>query len=132
MTLDDTTYLDHFQRRDLGPEEFDHLGHLRMAWLHLNHYDFVEANKRVCEGIRDLALKFGAPGKFNYTLTEALMRIMARRMEVTAYRDFGHFLLENRDLLKDTQAVLARHYSEDCLNSRMARSGWVEPDLMPI
>ncbi len=34
MTLNDQTFLKRFAMRDLGPEFFDHRGHLRMAWIH--------------------------------------------------------------------------------------------------
>ena len=81
MTLNDTDYLLQFERRELGPEHFDHVGHLRMAWLHLEHYAVDEAIARVCGGIRDLANKFGVPEKFNHTLSEALMRVMFSRMQ---------------------------------------------------
>lgn len=40
-----------------------------MAWLHLTHFELEEANRRVCDGIRDLATKFNAPEKFSHTLT---------------------------------------------------------------
>ena len=132
MPLDDDTYLDHFERRALGPEHFDHLGHLRMAWLHLNRYGLEEGNRRVCEGIRQLAAQFGAPQKYHRTLSEALMRIMARRMCDAGTQDFDGFLAANRDLVTDALAVLARHYSGERLHSPQARAAWVEPDRESI
>jgi hypothetical protein len=132
MKLDETTYLQQFERRELGPEHFDHIGHLRMAWLHLVHFGLEEGNVRVCRGIRDLAEKFGAPEKFNHTLTEALMRIMAQRMTATAAKDLERFLQANKELVDDAQGVLARHYSPERLASAAAKTGWVEPDREPI
>ena len=132
MPLDDETYLRRFALRDLGPEHFDHRGHLWMGWLHLNRFELKEAISRVCSGIRDLAEKFGAPEKFNHTLTEALMRIMAGRMQGESAHDFGSFLEANPDLLTDAPHLLARHYSAQRLNSHQAHSGWLEPDLSPL
>ncbi|MEJ2060472.1 MAG: hypothetical protein P8Y64_08295 [Gammaproteobacteria bacterium] len=132
MPHDDETYLARFQARDLGPEYFDHKGHLYMAWLHLNHYDLEEANTRVCEGIHDLADKFGAPEKFNHTLSEALMRIMAKRIHGDMSHNFEAFLAANPDLVTDARGVLARHFSEERLTSPEARAAWVEPDREPI
>lgn len=131
MQPDESTYLKQFECLELGPEHFDHVGHLYMAWLHLKHYDLEEANERVCNGIRMLADKFGVPEKFNHTLSEALMRIMAGRMQVHE-QDFDAFLRENPDLVDDCQGVLARHYSDACLTSEPARTGWVEPDREPL
>lgn len=132
MTLDDDSFIDRFARLDLGPEHFDHRGHLRMAWLHLTRYDLEEANARVCRGIRALAIRFGVPDKFNHTLTEALMRIMAARMADTPGGDFDAFLAGNADLVDDARAVLARHYGPERLNSEAARHAWLPPDRLPI
>ena len=132
MQLDDDTFLTRFATRDLGPEHFDHRGHLRMAWLHLTRFELEEANRRVCEGIRDLAIRFDAPEKFSHTLTEALTRIMAARMSEEGRGDFERFLALNADLVGDAEGVLARHYSAQRLNTPRARTGWVEPDLAPL
>lgn len=128
----DETYLERFAARDLGPEDFDHRGHLWMAWLHLVRYDVDEASRRVCSGIRDLAAKFDVPEKFNHTLSEALMRIMAVRMRRCGTEDFDAFLHANPDLVDDCIGILARHYSGELLSSESARGGWVEPDRLPL
>lgn len=132
MQLTDDEYLERFTARELGPEHFDHRGHLWMAWLHLTRYDVEEANQRVCDGIRDLATKFGVPEKFNHTLSEALMRLMAERMHGEGEKDFDAFLQANADLVDDCVGVLARHYSDELLNSDAARTGWVLPDRLPL
>ncbi|MBV1789057.1 hypothetical protein KQ940_13445 [Marinobacterium sp. D7] len=126
--LDDKSYLELFAARALGPEHFDHRGHLYIAWLHLVHFDEDEARQRVCSGIRELAARFGAQEKYNHTLTEALVRIMARRLSGVSRQSFDTFLETNPDLLCDAHTVLARHYSDACLNSVRAKVSWVEPD----
>lgn len=128
MPLDDATCLARFQTRELGPEYFDHRGHLRLAWLHIEHFGPQEARSRMLEGIRDLATRFGAPEKFHYTLTEAFMRLVAERMSRDPVARFEAFLAANPDLLTDARAVLAHHYSDECLLSGEARITWVEPD----
>ena len=132
MQLDDTTFLSRFATRDLGPEHFDHRGHLRMAWLLLTHFEPEEATRRCLEGIRDLAAKFDAPEKFGHTLTKALMRIIATRLDAESRGDFERFLADNTDLVDNAEGVLARHYSATRLNAPEARTGWVEPDLAPL
>lgn len=131
MHTDETRYLKQFEQLELGPEQFDHVGHLYMAWLHLKHFGLEEANERVCTGIRRLAEKLGVPEKFNHTLSEALMRIMAGRMQ-NRDEEFETFLQCNADLVDDCKGVLAQHYSDECLTSAAARIGWVVPDREPI
>lgn len=132
MDLDDQAFLARFEQRDLTAEDFDHRGHLRMAWLHLRRFGREEATIRLCNGIHELATRLGAPEKFNHTLTEALVRIMARRMRKNPCRRFRAFLDANSDLVADARGLLARYYSDDVLYSARARKGWVEPDRAPI
>lgn len=132
MQLNDETFLASFDRRELDPEHFDHRGHLRMAWLHLKRYGLEEATSRVCGGICELASQFGAPDKYNHTLTEALIRIMAKRMEGSGQRGFEDFLAANTDLVSDARALLARYYSDELLYSAEARRAWVAPDRAAI
>jgi hypothetical protein len=132
MQLDDTTFLSRFASRDLGPEYFDHRGHLRMAWLHLTHFSLEEAIERVCAGIGELATRFGAPEKYNHTLTEASMRIMARRMQNQPAVDFDRFLEQNPDLVEDAWGVLLNYYTEERLVSPAAKQAWLAPDRSSI
>lgn len=132
MSIDENDYLDRFQHRALGPEHFDHRGHLRMAWVHLRYYGLKEASARVCEGVKELAAAFGAPEKYSHTLTEAFMRIIFPRMRGEAAFDFDQFLADNPDLVSNAEGVVLRHYSRERLNSPEARKGWIEPDLSPF
>lgn len=132
LDLDKGTFFIRFDARDLGPDFFDHRGHLYMAWAHLERYDLQEASRRVCEGIRELAIKFEAPEKYNHTVTEALLRITDLRLQRAKQEGFDAFLEANSDLVYNAKAVLAKHYSSSRLNSNEARSSWVEPDLAPI
>jgi len=129
MNSDDMSYLKRFEQRDLSPKHFDHRGHLFLAWVHLVHFQFDEANHRVCDGIKALANKFNAPEKYNHTLTEALMRIIAIRIQEQSHKGFEQFLDNNSDLVQSAEDILAQHYSLACLNSATAKQQWVEPDL---
>jgi hypothetical protein len=132
MQLDDQTFLKRFALRDLGPEYFDHRGHLRMAWLHLKHYPVEKAIQLVCDGIKQLAIQFGAPDKFNHSLTEALMRIMHKRIRLNPQQTFEEFLQHNREMVLDAQGLLAKYYSLQHLNSDAARQGWLPPDIKTL
>ncbi len=132
MLLDDETYLKLFETRTLAAEQFDHRGHLRIAWLHLRRFDEQEARRRVCRGIQALAQRFGAPEKYNQTMTEAFVQIVAARLQGPARDSFTAFLEANPELLSDAAAVLARYYSDSRLLSEQARQQWLEPDREAI
>jgi hypothetical protein len=131
MQLDDETFLARFLDRELAAEHFDHRAHLRLAWLYLQRYPLLEACARMCADTRDFAAALGAAEKYHHTITEALMRISYQRM-CDRRQAFDTFLAANSDLLNDARGLLARHYSDECLHSIVARGAWVEPDLAPI
>lgn len=100
----------------LPASQFNHLGHMRLAAICLRRYAPDEAISRACAMIGAYAASLGAAGKFHWTVTEALMRLM---------RAGG-------GLEGDARALLARHYSAPLLASEQARSRFVAPDLAPL
>ena len=132
MGMTDEAFTREFEQLTLPPEYFDHRGHLRLAWLYLRQYPLEEAIARVASGIREYASSLGATDKFQHTLTEAIVRIMAARPALATAGTLEGYLAENPDLVTDIQAVLSRYYSAGLLQSPQARSGFVDPDLEPL
>jgi hypothetical protein len=132
VTLSDGQFIEQFESLELDPEHFDHLGHLRLAWLYLRRYPLAEAIERTTSGIETYADSLGATDKFRHTLTEAVVRIMAQRMAVGQADTLDDFLADNPDLLQDLPGVLATHYSPETLRSEAARHGFVPPDRSPL
>lgn len=130
--LTDSAFLSAFLDGTLPARLFDHAGHLRAAWLVLRSQSLDEAISTVSRCIAVLALQFGAPDKFHRTLTEAMVRIVAARMQRDRSLDWTSFLATNTDLLQDAHQVLRQHYSDELLASSAARAEWVPPDRMPF
>ncbi len=132
MSLSDDAFIEQFENRTLSPEYFNHRGHLRLAWLYLRRYPLAEAIDRVTQGIRLYATNLGATDKFQHTLTEAIVRIMAQRMEQGSAATLDDYLVANPDLVDDIQGVVGRYYSPELLQSPRARARFVDPDLVPL
>jgi len=132
MTDSEMHFIQQFEAHSLPPEEFDHRGHLYLAWLYLRRYSLDQAINKVTQGIADYAASLGAKDKFQHTLTEAVVRIMAVRMAHNPELTFAAFIEHNRDLLEDMIGVIAVHYSEERLVSVAARSTYLAPDREPI
>ncbi len=60
----------------LPPAQFNHLGHLRLAWICLQRYGLDDAVRVGCASIGAYAASLGAADKFHWTTTEALMRLL--------------------------------------------------------
>lgn len=114
------------------PSAFNHLGHLRIGWIHLQRYPVAEAIQRTCDGIERFANHLGAPGKYNRTLSEALMLLMAHGGAADRSKTWDNFLEENPQLVKDALGLLAQHYSNERLSSETARKTFMPPDLNPL
>jgi len=132
IQLDDKTFLTQFENRTLDPAHFSHLGHLRIAWLYLSHNNTDTAVKLVCAGIKSYAESLGENTKFNLTMTDAFVRIMAKRIDNMETQDWPSFLDNNRDLVEDAISVLLEYFSKDLLFSEVARTSLVKPDTKSI
>lgn len=130
--LDDQTFMVQFENLSLDPAHFSHQGHLRIAWLYLQEHDLDTAVQLVCSGIKAYAESLGESRKFNVTITDALVRLMAQRMEAMEEKEWPCFLQQNPDLGEDSLSVLLQYYSEDLLFSETARTSLVEPDIRAI
>lgn len=115
--MTDAQFLSQFHDLTLAPSEFGHAGHLRLAALNLRAHGTQGAVERTCAGIRAYAAHLGAADKFNWTVTETLVRLMAAA---------------GGTLDGDARQLLERHYSPQLLASAAARAAFVAPDRAPL
>ncbi len=130
--LSDEDFLAQFENQTLDEQFFDHIGHLRLAWLYLNQNTLDDAIALVCDGIKTYAESLGVNTKFHLTITDATVRIMSRRIDFLEDRTWQLFLDNNDDLIEDLLAVLLQHFSKPLLFSEKARIALVKPDLQPL
>lgn len=130
--MNDKDFIEQFQNLTLDPKYFDHLGHMRLAWIYLQDEDVDKVVRKVCSGIKAYAESLGATDKFHFTITDAIVRIMAMRLGGKAGNSWQSFIQENTDLVSNAQSVLQQHYSESILLSNEARVSILPPDLKSI
>lgn len=131
-TMSDDQFLAAFLDSSMPPSGFDHLGHLRAAWLLLQRRSLDTAVEETCDAIARLAAHLGVPGKYNRTLSEALVRLMAHGGGADRSLSWSDFLAANAELQEDALGVLARHYSDEALTSATAREHFLPPDRQPL
>lgn len=132
MTLerDDTEWL-HAVRHGHPPGEFGHREHLRLAWLALGESATTDAAQHeVSRIIRALASAQGVPQRYNRTVTDAWVRIVAHCRAQNPAADFEE-MLRAHPFVRDKRALM-KHYTSRTLASTSARQRWVEPDVLPI
>lgn len=130
--LTDSEFLSQFENQTLSPIYFKHIGHLRLTWLYLNSNDVETAVNLVSSGIQAYAESLGATTKFHRTITDAIVRIMAKRVDAMDEKAWDLFLAENNDLVDDALSVLYQYFSKDRLFSEEARRSLIQPDIKPL
>ncbi len=119
-----------FEAGNIDPEQFNHQGHIYVAWLYIRQYGTLDAITRFDAALRRLTLQLGIPGKYHATITWFFLLLIGERFEE---RDGWHsFCGKNADLVTDNKTTLGRYYSEDLLFSKIARERFVLPDKLRI
>ncbi len=115
-----------------GPAgEFRHRQHVNLAFYAVRRYGMPGAIGAICTWIRQIAAYQRAPQKYHHTVSRAWVEAVAYHVaEDPGCTDFEDFAARNPGLLD--KRVLSRHYRSSTLAAAAARSGWVEPDLVPF
>ncbi len=109
---------------------FQHSGHVRLAWMYLRKYPLPEALPRVCEALRMFANANNAPHLYNETLTWAYMILINERMaKLGPAHEYEEFAAANADLFDWQNSIVNRYYRSETLNSDLAKSVFIMPDL---
>lgn len=132
MIKDDQLFVEQFEALTIKPDTFNHIAHLRLAFLYIDQAGVEVAVNRVSDGIRTFATHVGATQKYHQTITEALVRLIGLRLQQRPVSDWQTFLAANLDLVEDARGVLLQYYSSDRLFSNEAQSQFITPDLMPL
>ena len=127
--MTDDEFVNAFMACRLAADDFSHRGHLRLAWLLLRRHPLERAIEEICTGIARIAEHFGAPDKYNRTLSEALVRLVAHADARAPSATFEEFLATNSALVHNVRGVLAEYYSAALLYSADAKQRFAMPDL---
>jgi len=131
--IDDDGLLRSFESLTLSPDSIGHEDHVRLAWIALRTYPLAEAIDRQTEGLRRFVEHHGATGKYHATITWAHLLLVheriAKQPEVATWAEFAE---RNPDLLdRSSGGILSRYYTHETLDSDVARSTFLFPDLVP-
>src|SRR5436190_17096068 len=75
--MTDEAFARAFEDGSVTPARFDHLAHVRVAWVYLQESASLdEALSRMRDGIRRFAAAAGVPQKYHETITVLWMRIL--------------------------------------------------------
>lgn len=132
LSDDDRLFRQRFEAFAIAPGDFDHRGHLRLAYTYLVGSDVEAAYRRMRDALHAFIEHNGVdPGKYHDTMTRAWILAVRHFMARTdAAPDFDGFVAQHPEMLDPR--IMLTHYSAERLFSDTARARFVEPNLDPI
>ena len=127
--MTDEAFARAFEAGAVRPEDFDHVAHLRVAWVYLREAGSADAAlPRIRAAIQRFAAAAGAAQKYHETITVVWMRLLESSGAQAPGPCELTELLRRRPELADKNLPLT-YYSRDRLFSDYAREAYVPPDL---
>ncbi|VXB08172.1 conserved hypothetical protein [Flavobacterium sp. 9AF] len=130
--LSDTAFEQRFKAGTFPPELFTHEAHLRLAWIHIQHYGVAQAEQNIVSQLKHFVTLVGAEDKFNMTLTVAAVKVVAHFISKENYSHFKDFIAAYPRLLTHFKEMIAQHYNQDIYHSEQAKKVFLTPDLLPF
>ncbi|UOY07325.1 hypothetical protein L0P88_01930 [Muricauda sp. SCSIO 64092] len=130
--LSDAEFEQKFITCELNPSHFSHEAHLRLAWIHIDNYGIEQAEKNIPYQLQKFVNHVGAKGKFNMTLTLAAVKAVYHFMLKSNSNNFKDFIAEFPRLKYNFKELMGHHYGFDIYHSNLAKTAFLEPDLIPF
>jgi hypothetical protein len=130
--LSDEVFLTQFESQILPKECFNHIGHLRLAYLYLQKLELPQAIDKTSQGIIDYADSLGVKDKFHATITYAIVSLMFVRQSESPTPNWQAFIELNEDMATQCMPLLETYFSSDLLMSEKAKNQRVAPDKKPF
>lgn len=121
-----------FQNATLNPSLFNHEAHIRLAWIHITKYGTDKALINVDDQLFNYVVSLGAKDKYNKTVTMAAVKAVSHFIGKAKSTTFKDFIEEFPRLKHNFKDLLAQHYDIDIFNLDIAKSSYLEPNLLPF
>lgn len=128
----DKEFESQFLNCTLDSSIFNHEAHIRLAWIHINKYGIEQALINVDNQLYSYVCSLGAEDKYNKTVTIAAVKAVYHFMQKSNSNSFKDFILEHPRLKTNFKELLDKHYSINIFNSDIAKSSFLEPNLLPF
>ena len=121
--MNDDALIAGFEAGTLPLESFDHVMHVRVAWLYAGRLPPEVSLLRLCAGLRQLAERAGHPEKFHATITWAYNALIAERWRER--ESFDAFAARCPELFDGS--ALRDRYAATALANPRARQAFLLP-----
>ena len=116
-----------FEDCSLPPGEFHHELHVYVVWSYLREMPLALAADRFIRNLKRFAAAHGKATLYHETITWAYVLLVNERMREGD--DWDAFRSRNPELFSWKPSVLDRYYRRETLESPLARSTFLLPDI---
>ncbi len=121
-------FIQRFESDTLPGDSFHHGDHVRLAFAYLSECPVLQALERFADGLKRYAGARGKSELYHETITYAYFFLIRERMMRDAPYEWDEFSGRNPDLLVWKGGLLSRYYTEETLQSDLARGIFLMPD----
>jgi hypothetical protein len=101
-----------------------------VAFAYVSNYPSTVALEKFCSALKRFAVSRGKPQLYHETISWAYLFLIRQRIAtVRSPLEWQEFARQNPDLLTWKPSVLARYYREETLQSDLAKSIFLMPDI---
>jgi hypothetical protein len=129
--MTDDAFVHAFLQGSIDPRLFHHRDHLRLAWYLARRDGAEPAAQTISSAILTFATAHGQAEKYHETLTRFWVRIVGHLIDAPPDIDEFAAFLAAFPLLLDKELPY-RHWRRETMGSAVARTSWVEPDLLAL
>ena len=131
-SAEDIEFKRQFEACETPLSDFNHKGHLRLAYVYLVDNDTDSSVLLMKEALKRFLQHNGIdPTKYHETITKAWILAVKHFMSRSARCNSAEELIAQNPQMLDTQIMLT-HYSAKLLFSDAARESFAQPDRYPI
>lgn len=129
--MNDSEWMEAFERCTLPIESFHHAEHVKMAFLYVQKFAPLEALRRFSTDLTRFATANGKPNLYNETITWAFLLLVRERLaRGKSGQTWAEFAACNGDLLRWQENILKKYYRPETLTSELAKSVFLFPDKL--
>lgn len=111
-------------------DEFHHAEHMRVGFAYVCEFPVLDALEKFSSALKRLAIKNGRADRYNETITWAYLFFIRERIARAGRKlEWEEFVEQNPDLFAWKPDILSRYYREETLQSDLAKSAFLMPDL---
>ena len=121
-------FIQRFETDTLSGDSFHHGDHVRLAFAYLSECPVLQALDRFAAALKRYAAARGKSQLYHETITYAYFFLIRERMMRDAPCEWEDFSDRNPDLLVWKGGILSRYYTEETLQSDLARGIFLMPD----